>query len=345
MSKNLEKEYSQYIDQQIPDLWNRIEAALPEKNVAKTVTETIDNNIDNKTDDKIVKFEKANKKAKKPNTKIISIFSGIAVAMIAGIVIVPTILNNSGLKSETAATSAREESISNKDNNKKSSKNKDKNMYLDAAMTNDAECATADEAVESDDYTAYDNDSDAACEEAASNDINSDYDSFTGAASQEAPSNQDEMSDSVKTNETAIPEISKQLPDNIVSSLASDTCFIIAVNEIDFTNDYLELSDGDSILEIPDGSISNARIRHKSNENGEEQYELVLYLEERFYEKLSSYLDNMPESVNSISICYKGNVISTITDVAGVDNTIIFRNIKAEGDIALLKELVRHINN
>lgn len=156
MSKNLENEYRQHMNTEIPDLWARIESALPEKN--------------NDSTEKIVEFSNKSNvknvvKKKKTKAKVISIVSGLVVAAAAAVIIIPSVLNGNLSKSEEKATvkEKSEKSGHKKDKaDKKSSKkdldsvqtifNEDSNFFdafADSDYSNDSAGAAMDNAIES----------------------------------------------------------------------------------------------------------------------------------------------------------------------------------------------------
>lgn len=94
MSKNLEQEYKLHIETEIPDLWARIESSLPEKNVTPVAEDTA----------KVVEFNNIKtKKKKKLNAKVVTIASGVMVAGLAGLIILPSLFNGS-LRSNDAVS-------------------------------------------------------------------------------------------------------------------------------------------------------------------------------------------------------------------------------------------------
>ncbi len=114
MSKHLDEEYKRMIASEVPDLWDRIEASLPEKNVVKSdmAEETVASNTENaeggntdETGNKGVQPE-STKKKKPVIFKILPWAGAITVAALVLIVALPAILlSNLGkkaAKNETA---------------------------------------------------------------------------------------------------------------------------------------------------------------------------------------------------------------------------------------------------
>ena len=147
MSRNLENEYREMMHQDLPDLWARIEAALPEKVSAAEESFTIDNtvssteNIETKetkvTENNVIvndvagnettaqdstnnaglggKKSVAEKIAAFPRRKFYK-YTGIAAACIVGALVIPVVLlnnsalsDNSAIETETVAGSASED--------------------------------------------------------------------------------------------------------------------------------------------------------------------------------------------------------------------------------------------
>ena len=114
MSKHLDEEYKRMIASEVPDLWDRIEASLPEKNVVKsepaeeTTTLNQENAETGNTDEmKNTGIQPENTKKKKPVIfKILPWAGAITVAALVLIVALPAILlSNLGkkaAKNETA---------------------------------------------------------------------------------------------------------------------------------------------------------------------------------------------------------------------------------------------------
>ena len=100
-NKNLNTAYKQHIDDlitdRVPDLWNRIESALPEKNIERETIEDINKSAQKKSN--IVKF----------NGRVLATFTSIAAACVAGIIIIPTIMNGTVKNAATEAFVATEE--------------------------------------------------------------------------------------------------------------------------------------------------------------------------------------------------------------------------------------------
>lgn len=109
MSKNLNSEYKKHIENEIPDLWNRIEEALPSKNIdvagEKSLTEIheviLEESISKEANEtettKVIQID-----SRRRNSRI-RVFAGIAVACACCIITLPAIkfLSNR-TKSETA---------------------------------------------------------------------------------------------------------------------------------------------------------------------------------------------------------------------------------------------------
>ena len=153
MSRNLENEYREMMHQDLPDLWARIEAALPEKVSAAEESFTIDNtvssteNIETKenkvTENNVIvndvtgnettaqdatnnaglggKKSVAEKIAAFPRSKFYK-YTGIAAACIVGALVIPVVLlnnsalsDNSALETETVAGSASEDYYESED--------------------------------------------------------------------------------------------------------------------------------------------------------------------------------------------------------------------------------------
>ena len=130
MNKNLEKEYKNYIESDLPDLWSRIEMALPEKsnneaNSGKTNENEgiINKSIDTK-DCEVVDFNEdiekrqANnnsKRKKKSKQQWIGIMSGVAAAILVVSVSYKLFVNgdkftsNSTMNSDCAPSAMNEE--------------------------------------------------------------------------------------------------------------------------------------------------------------------------------------------------------------------------------------------
>lgn len=93
MSKNLEEEYKSMIAQDIPDIWDRIENALPEKvSVQK----------ENSQEDKVVSFKKWYQ-----NKKIITMCGTFAAACLAIAIIVPTVFATRNAKKNDAIENSK----------------------------------------------------------------------------------------------------------------------------------------------------------------------------------------------------------------------------------------------
>lgn len=121
MSRNLENEYREMMHQDLPDLWARIEAALPEKVSATEESFIIDNtvsNTENIVSEKNTVTEKksvAEKIAAFPRSKFYK-YTGIAAACIVGALVIPVVLlnnsamsDNSALETESVAGSSSED--------------------------------------------------------------------------------------------------------------------------------------------------------------------------------------------------------------------------------------------
>lgn len=103
MSKELELEYKKHIENDIPDLWNRIEEALPPKNIEQVNSDeenlkdinSYEVNSSENSENKVVSFT---------NRKKLRIFTGVAVAGICCMISIPAFLM--GIKSSTSSAPA-----------------------------------------------------------------------------------------------------------------------------------------------------------------------------------------------------------------------------------------------
>lgn len=91
MSKDLNLEYKKHIENEIPDLWNRIEEALPSKNI----------------DDNVISFESGNNNSdnivKKKRNRISIYFGTIAACVVCALSIPIFLLSQNSAKSQTAS--------------------------------------------------------------------------------------------------------------------------------------------------------------------------------------------------------------------------------------------------
>ena len=124
MNKNLEKEYKNYIESDLPDLWSRIEMSLPEKNNAevKNTRTNVNEEIINKsndesdvTDSNVITFNEnidekqsysTSKRKKKTKRQWISIMSGVAAAILVVSVSYKLFVNGDKFASNSAMDSA-----------------------------------------------------------------------------------------------------------------------------------------------------------------------------------------------------------------------------------------------
>lgn len=117
MSKSLTTEYKTVMQEEVPDLWARIEASLPEKELSKKVV-----SIEEARDKKVAELETKRKKNKKI-MKFVYSMSGVAVAGIAIAVLIPFIAdsnarNNAAIKATQSKESfAADNAGSNKSEN------------------------------------------------------------------------------------------------------------------------------------------------------------------------------------------------------------------------------------
>ena len=96
MNKSLEYEYKHNMQTDIPDLWARIDASLPEKVIS------FESKTDSLNANDIVKITDAKSKNKKKKNKAVYYISGVAAACLAGAVIIPGLLI--GRRNEACAT-------------------------------------------------------------------------------------------------------------------------------------------------------------------------------------------------------------------------------------------------
>lgn len=144
MSKNLVEEYKVQMQADIPDLWARIEASLPEKELK---IEEKASCMESKADDSnVVSFDDAKKKVKKTQNKTakmrkwIYTLSGVAVAGIAMLIVLPFVRDS---RIENATQSMVSEEAKVKSGSKKSDKAKE-DLYMlgDATAADESSGAT-----------------------------------------------------------------------------------------------------------------------------------------------------------------------------------------------------------
>ena len=98
MSKRLEDEYRQMILDDIPDLWDRIEANLPEKNAGKTIeseaTETAirEEPKEEETKQEDLKVVEGGKRKKPVIVRILPWVGAVSAAALIAVIVIPTIL-------------------------------------------------------------------------------------------------------------------------------------------------------------------------------------------------------------------------------------------------------------
>lgn len=135
MSKNLVDEYKVQMQADIPDLWARIEASLPEKEL-KIDNVQANNNVVVLAPEK----KKKEKQKKAMLRKMIYSFSGVAVAAIALLVVLPFFEDSRAYdKSELAIESNHK----SQDKSSKSKKDKDKNAATNYVVAEEATASTA----------------------------------------------------------------------------------------------------------------------------------------------------------------------------------------------------------
>ncbi len=96
MSKSLTTQYKTVMQEEVPDLWARIEASLPEKEISNkvvSITEAKENIKELQADKKKAELETKRKKNKKI-VKFVYSMSGVAVAGIAIAILIPFIADS-----------------------------------------------------------------------------------------------------------------------------------------------------------------------------------------------------------------------------------------------------------
>lgn len=133
MSKNLENEYKDLMNKEIPDLWARIESSLPEKNnkvsekIAENISSRSDRNIGAIPNKSVIEYNRGRKKKKwYKNPKVLSICGAAAAAVLAIAIMLPTLVStkkadelDQGERNKNRAMSAKSESSVEKNDEKK----------------------------------------------------------------------------------------------------------------------------------------------------------------------------------------------------------------------------------